>query len=201
MSRAGCIAVTGGLEVASPRVLALIGKGVTLEQVARVTRNFREAGVFVHAYLMYGFPTQTAQETVDSLEVVRQLFREQCLQSGFWHRFSATVHSPVGRDPERFGIRLLPVPPNALSRHGRFAENDLPFDDPTGVDHDALGVGLRKALYNFMHGQGLEKDVRGWFPLRVPKARIPAAFVAGSLRACDRNPWSASLPAGRSPTS
>jgi hypothetical protein len=46
---------------------------VTVEQVARVTQ-FTEAGVMVHCYLMYGYPTQTVQETVDSLEMVRQLF-------------------------------------------------------------------------------------------------------------------------------
>lgn len=181
MKQAGCIAVTGGLEVASPRVLGMINKGVTLEQVAKVTRAFHAAGVFVHAYLMYGFPTQTAQETVDSLEVVRQLFQAECLQSGFWHRFSATVHSPVGKDPEKFGIRLLPLLPKERPKHGLFAENDLRFEDPSAVDHDQLGVGLRRAIYNFMHGQGLEADVRGWFPMRVPKPKIPAKFVADSL--------------------
>jgi hypothetical protein len=178
MKKAGCLAVTGGLEVASPRVLALINKGVTLEQVSRVTRAFHQAGVFVHAYLMYGFPTQTAQETVDSLEVVRQLFKEECLQSGFWHRFSATVHSPVGKDPAKFGIRILPA---KTSEHGLFAENDLTFEDPTGVNHDALGEGLRRALYNFMHGIGLDRDVREWFSVKVPKAKIPAKLVAESL--------------------
>jgi len=181
MKKAGCLAVTGGLEVASPRVLELINKGTTVAQVAKVTKAFHRAGILVHAYLMYGFPTQTAQETVDSLEVVRQLFREECLQSGFWHRFSATVHSPVGRDPEKFGIRLLPLAEKEKSIHGLFAENDLRFLDPTPVDHDSLGLGLRRALYNFMHGQGLENDVREWFPVRVPKARIPAKLVADSL--------------------
>jgi len=178
LKKAGCLAVTGGLEVASPRVLQLINKGVTLEQVAKVTRAFHEAGVFVHAYLMYGFPTQTAQETVDSLEVVRQLFVEECLQSAFWHRFAATIHSPVGKDPARFGIRVLPSP---ATEHGLFAENDLRFEDPTGVNHDALGEGLRRALYNYMHGIGLENDVREWFGVKVPKARIPARLVAESL--------------------
>lgn len=174
MKQAGCVAVTGGLEVASPRVLGLIEKGVTVEQVARVTRAFHQAGVFVHAYLMYGFPTQTAQETVDSLEVVRQLFAEECLQSGFWHRFAATVHSPVGKNPARFGIEIREP---RRAKYGRFAENDLKFDDPTNVDHDALGMGLRRALYNFMHGEGLDLDVREWFPVKVPKTRIPAKFI------------------------
>jgi radical SAM superfamily enzyme YgiQ (UPF0313 family) len=178
LKRSGCVAVTGGLEVASPRVLELINKGVTVEQVARVTRAFHDAGVFVHAYLMFGFPTQTAQETVDSLEVVRQLFQNECLQSGFWHRFSCTVHSPVGRAPEKFGITVRePRKP----KHGRFAENDLAFEDPTPTDHEMLGVGLRRALYNFMHGEGIELDVREWFPHKVPKAKIPATLIANSL--------------------
>jgi hypothetical protein len=181
LKKAGCLAVTGGLEVASPRVLELINKGLTLEQVARVSRALHDAGIFVHAYLMYGFPTQTVQETVDSLEVVRQLFEQKCLQSGFWHRFSATVHSPVGKHPEKFGIRILPLSGKEKPRHGLFAENDLRFEDPTGVDHDALGTGLRAALYNFMHGQGVERDVRQWFPMRVPKTRIPARLVADCL--------------------
>lgn len=157
LARSGCIAVSGGLEVASDRLLKLMSKGVTIEQVARVTRALTEAGIRVHAYLMYGFPTQTVQETVDSLEVVRQLFEAGCVQSAYWHRFSATVHSPIGRDPEKFGIRLLAR--EAVS----FAENDLPFEDSTGVDHDALGLGLKRALYHYMHGIGFDREVREWF--------------------------------------
>jgi hypothetical protein len=53
----------------------------------------------VHCYLMYGYPTQTVQETVDSLEMV-QLFEAGVLQSGFWHQFAMTAHSPVGIHPE-----------------------------------------------------------------------------------------------------
>ena len=180
MARAGCIAVTGGLEVASNRLLALMQKGVTVEQVARVTRAFTDAGVMVHAYLMYGFPTETEQETVDALERVRQLFDEGCIQSAFWHRFAATVHSPIGLQPRKYGIRVFK--PRAA-----FARNELPFEDPTGTDHDLLGEGLRKALYNYMHGVGLDLDVRSWFsgprPARkVPTTQVPADLIANALR-------------------
>lgn len=181
MKEAGCVAVTGGLEVASPRILKLIDKGVTIEQVARVTHAFQNAGIFVHAYLMFGFPTQTVQETVDSLEVVRQLFQTGCLQSGFWHRFSATIHSPVGKNPEKYGIQVLE--PRTRSKFGRFAENDLNFEDPSGVNHDSLGEGLRRALYNFMYKEGIDRDVREWFSFRVPKTGVPARLVAQALEA------------------
>ncbi len=177
LKEAGLVAVSGGLEVASDRLLKLMNKGVTVEQVARVAGAFSDAGVLVHAYLMYGFPTQTVQETVDALERVRQLFAAGVIHSAFWHRFSATIHSPIGKNPAAFGIEIPPRPPVT------FAENDLSFHDPTGVDHDLLGVGLKKALYNFMHGVGLEEDVRFWFDHPVPKARVPKNLISGALKA------------------
>ncbi len=185
LAQAGCIAVSGGLEVASDRLLALMQKGVTVAQVARVTRAFTDAGIMVHAYLMYGFPTETVQDTVDALERVRQLFAAGCIQSAFWHRFSATAHAPIGLEPQRYGITLRPPP--AIT----FAHNDLAFDDPTGVDHDSLGLGLKKALYNYMHGVGLDADVRSWFaPARgrrgkhtVPATTVPANLIARALAA------------------
>jgi radical SAM superfamily enzyme YgiQ (UPF0313 family) len=163
LAESGCVAVSGGLEVASDRLLELMKKGVTVEQVARVTRAFTDAGIMVHAYLMYGFPTETEQDTVDALERVRQLFAAGCIQSAYWHRFAATAHSPIGLQPEKYGITLQP--PEDI----RFAHNDVAFHDPTGTDHDYLGAGLRKALYNYMHGVGLDDDVRMWFEPRVSR--------------------------------
>jgi Radical SAM superfamily len=165
LAESGCVAVSGGLEVASDRLLELMKKGVTVEQVARVTRAFTDAGVMVHAYLMYGFPTETVQDTIDALERVRQLFAAGCIQSAYWHRFTATAHSPIGLNPDAYGITLRP-PQNIL-----FAHNDLDFDDPVGTDHDYLGSGLRKAVYNYMHGVGLDVEVREWFEPRPQTSR------------------------------
>ena len=176
LADSGCIAISGGLEVASDRLLKLMKKGVSVDQVARVTHAFTEAGILVHAYLMYGFPTQTVQDTVDALEYVRQLFEAGCIQSGFFHRFACTVHSPVGQNPDDYGVKLVPLPPTP------FAKNDVRFIDPTGTDHDTLGVALNKALYNYMHGIGLEEDVRNWFSERVPRSRVPRNFIARALR-------------------
>jgi radical SAM superfamily enzyme YgiQ (UPF0313 family) len=176
MGDAGCVAVSGGLEVASDRLLKKMKKGVTVEQVARVTKNFRNARVLVHAYLMYGFPTQTLQETIDSLERVRQLFKAGCLSSAFWHRFSATAHSPIGLNPEEFGIQVMRD--EAVS----FAQNDLPFHDPINVDHDRLGPGLKKAVYNFMLGIGLDYNVQDWFEFKVPKTSVDPHFIEKALK-------------------
>jgi len=175
LADSGCIAISGGLEVASDRLLKLMKKGVSVDQVARVTRAFSDAGILVHAYLMYGFPTQTVQDTVDALEYVRQLFEAGCIQSGYFHRFACTVHSPVGREPQEYGISLVPPPA------GRFAKNDIDFVDPSGVDHASLGIALNKALYNYMHGLGLDQDVRSWFEQRVPRTKVPRQFIERAL--------------------
>jgi len=175
LADSGCIAISGGLEVASDRLLKLMQKGVSVEQVARVTHAFADAGIMVHAYLMYGFPTQTVQDTVDALEYVRQLFENGCIHSGFFHRFACTVHSPVGLNPQAYGIELVPLP------EGTFARNDVGFIDPTGVDHDRLGQALKKAIYNFMHGILLDQDVRAWFDIKVPKPTVSRHVIERAL--------------------
>ncbi len=175
LAQSGCIAVSGGIEAAGDRLLKFMNKGVTVAQAARTAKAFSEAGVLVHAYLMYGFPTQTVQETVDALEIVRQLFEEGCIQSGYFHRFACTVHSPVGRHPEKYGVELEALPPSP------FAKNDVAFTDGTGVDHGALGEGLARGLYNFMHGVGLDAEVHTWFDARVPRTKVKRDYIARAL--------------------
>jgi Zn-dependent metalloprotease len=85
------------------------------------------------------------------------------------------VHSPVGKNPEHYGVTLLPLPKIS------FAKNDVSFIDSSGVDHDALGIALNKALYNYMHGIGLEADVRIWFSGRVPRTKVARGFIARAL--------------------
>ena len=179
LKASGCIAVSGGLEVASDRLLKLIDKGVTVEQVAKVTRNFTEAGVMVHAYLMYGYPTQTIQETVDSLEMVRQLFEVGVLQSGFWHQFAMTAHSPVGLYPEKFGVR------KETEAIGTFANNDINYSDSTGIDHDKFSFGLKKSLFNFMHGICFDYELQDWFEFKIPKTKISPDFIFDALQEDD----------------
>jgi len=162
----GCIAVSGGLEVASDRLLQLIDKGITVAQVAVVNKNFTEAGIMVHAYLMYGFPTETMQETIDSLEMVRQLFKSGVLQSGFWHQFAMTAHSPVGLDPSKFKVKKL------SEAVGSFANNDIAHVDPTGADHEIFSYGLKKSLFNFMQHIGLDDPLQKWFDFKIPKTDV-----------------------------
>ncbi|MRT91706.1 radical SAM protein [Ancylomarina sp. 16SWW S1-10-2] len=176
LKASGCIAVSGGLEVASDRMLALINKGTTVEQVARVTNNLTESGIMVHAYLMYGFPTETVQETVDSLEMVRQLFEVGIVQSAFWHQFALTAHSPIGLDPEGYGLK-------PLYDKITFANNDIQFKDKTGIKHDKFSFGLKKSLYNYMLDIGFDMPLQDWFDFKIPHTTVKRSFIENCLQA------------------
>ncbi|MFV0270808.1 MAG: B12-binding domain-containing radical SAM protein [Macellibacteroides fermentans] len=157
LAQSGCIAISGGLEVASPRILKMINKGITVESASESMRNFTEAGIMTHAYLMYGFPTETARETIDSLEVVRNLFANGWIQSAFWHRYAMTIHSPSGICPESVGAKHVDQP------LAPFANNEIPFTTSQEIDLDFYGKGLNLATYNYMQGTGYDIPVKKWF--------------------------------------
>lgn len=175
MAKSGCIALTGGLEVASNRLLNLMNKGVTVEQAAISCKNMQDAGIMVHTYLMYGFPTQTLQETIDSLEIVRQLFKNGLVQSGFWHRYAMTCHSPSGINPQLFGVERISLKPNP------FANNEVAYIENVTYDYEGVGKGLEKSIYNFMHGIGLDEHVSEWFSLKVPPPTVPPNYIAKTI--------------------
>tara|TARA_B100000809_G_scaffold30391_2_gene26382 strand:+ start:8304 stop:10151 length:1848 start_codon:yes stop_codon:yes gene_type:complete len=175
LAMSGCIAVTGGLEVASDRLLVKMKKGVDIAQVARVTNSFSKYGVMVHAYLMYGFPTETEQETIDSLEVVRQLFENNCIQSAFWHKFTTTIHSPIGKDPEQFDIKITGP------KFKGFAQNDLIHKDPTGAKHQIYTKGLNRALNSYLNGKDFDVELGEWFGFDTLSTSMNKTMIQESL--------------------
>lgn len=175
MALAGCVAVSGGLEVADERILKLINKGITVEQVSIVCYNFQKAGIMVHAYLMYGFPSQTEQELINSHEYVRQFFKNKLIQSGFWHQFILTIHSPISKNPTKFGIEIT------SNINNSFSNNNLAHFDKSGVDYQKYSSGLKKAIYNYMHGVGLEMKLQNWYDFRIPKPSVKSNEIKNIL--------------------
>ena len=175
LAKAGCVAVSGGLEVASDRLLEMIGKGTTIEQATLAMRNFYYAGIMVHTYLMYGLPTESLQETVDAAEVVRQMFRAELIGSAFWHRYAMTVHSRSGQEPEAFGVRRKDRLPNP------FANNEVPFAENRGYSLDMVGDALNLSLANYLVGSGLERPVHKWFASKVPATTVIPSLITDHL--------------------
>jgi hypothetical protein len=106
--------------------------------------------------------------------MVRQLFELGTIQSGFWHQFALTAHSPIGLDPEAYGI----VP---QLKEISFANNDVQFQDSTGIDHSKFSFGLKKSLINFMHGIGFDLPLSEWFDFKIPRTKISPDYIAQCL--------------------
>jgi len=105
------------------------------------------------------------------------------LQSGFWHQFAMTAHSPVGMFPEKFGV--VPTFPPLEELGVVFANNDINFVDNTGIDHDKFSFGLKKSLFNFMHGICFDFELQEWFDFKIPKTKIHPDFISDALSEAD----------------
>jgi hypothetical protein len=58
-----------------------------------------------------------------------------------------------------------------------FADNDVEHIDTTGADHDSYSFGLKKSLFNYMQGIGLDESLHKWFERKVPKTSVSADYI------------------------
>lgn len=158
MAAGGCIAVSAGLECATDRMLVLMNKGVSEKDASAVCRALSDAGMLVHLYMMYGFPTQTKEEAVMSLEILRKLFKNKYVHSAFWHRFALTCHSPALGRRKELGTRVRTRNAKAV-----FARNEIRFSEKDPPDWAKIGAGLNAALYNYQRGVCLNFPASEWF--------------------------------------
>ncbi|MBP7902116.1 MAG: radical SAM protein [Spirochaetes bacterium] len=164
LSAAGCIGVSGGLEAANGRILELMNKGVTLEEAITACANFSNAGIMVHSYLIYGFPTQTEQEISDSLETVRQMFKNGYLTSAFFHRYAMTIHSDSGMNSAKYGVR-------ACLKINPFANNETAYSGDV-CDYSKYSNGLRSALNCYNMNSEIDKSVLAFFDFAFKKPGV-----------------------------
>ncbi len=168
----GLTGVSAGLEVASNDGLDNVHKGINIQSVVSACAAFKEAGILVHSYMIYGFYDETPQQLINSLETLRQLFKAGLIDSAFYHKFSLTEHSTIykewkeGKHP---GLHPLPVDENAFSSYERcFKEESR---------SEKYGNGVQTALSNWMHGQSLEKNITKWFDFPMPQPTVSKHLV------------------------
>ena len=179
MKKSGCIAVTGGMETANERILQLINKGISLNDTIQVLNNFSKNNILVHTYLIYGIPTETKEETVNSLEIVRQLFYHNLIKSAYYHRFALTIHSFIYNNPQKYNITIKDKKIN------KFANNDIEYIDNNKNNIDSISYGLNKAIYNFNYRKCLNDKIASWFDEKIP-CNISKSFVADIIKNQDR---------------
>ncbi len=112
--RSGCRKLIFGLESYNQRVLDSMKKGVELEVVDKTTEECLRIGIAMHFYLICGFPTETREEVMDSVNFV--LDNQKLLDSpGFSciaSQFDLEKGTPLEKNPAEWGITKIYTPPD-----------------------------------------------------------------------------------------
>jgi hypothetical protein len=175
LAAAGLIGVSGGVEVATDSGLARLDKGVTMAEITACLSAFKAAGVRTHGYFIYGWYDQAEQEIIDSAHAARALFRAGLLDSGFWHKFILTCHSPVYTQltaPDAVGLPHVLKDDGGLSGLGGRSgigglfHCDLRFSGERR--YDKYGPGL-DALMDAWNSGDTSMPVNKAFAFRTPK--------------------------------
>ena len=178
LSYGGLIGVSGGIEIATGNGLDGIHKGTDIDTIVGACCAFKENGILVHAYMIYGYWNQNDQDTINSMETLRQFYASGLLDSSFWHKFVLTRHSRIYSEWKN-GMHgnLKPIEPKGA---GIFAKNGLHFE---GEGKSAkFGNGLNAALQAWMHGECLNKKVNRWFDFKTPEPTVKADYIEESIR-------------------
>lgn len=177
-SYSGLVGVSGGIEIATGSGLDGIHKGTDIDSIVGACCAFKENGVLVHAYMIYGYWNQSDQDTINSMETLRQMYAAELLDSSFWHKFVLTRHSRIYSEWEK-GMHpdLKPIEPKGA---GVFAKNGLHFQ---GEDRsEKFSDGLNRALQAWMHGESLNKKVNRWFDFKTPEPTVKSDYIEESIR-------------------
>lgn len=182
LSAGGLTAVSAGIEIATGNGLSAVNKGTDMENIVNACCAFKEAGILIHSYMIFGFWNQSVQDLIDSMEALRQLFEAGLLDSAFWHKFTLTLHSTVyeeykkGKYPE---LKILP------QKKTQFAKNDLHFEGEE--KSEKFSAPLNAALELWMHGEKLSKPVESYFPFKMPKPSIAKDYIASLIAKYEEN--------------
>ena len=102
LSLAGCKMLYFGLESASERVLNCMDKGIKKEDVLRICKYCRDAGIWTHLFLIFGFPTETYKEARETMDFILQ--NNDKIRSMSFGGFQLTKHSKVYEKPSMFSV-------------------------------------------------------------------------------------------------
>lgn len=105
MHRAGARAILWGVESGSQRLLDLMEKGTKVEEMEGVLRAASEVGIWNMAFVLFGFPTETREEFLETLGFLKR----NRLHIGTLGQsiFTLEIDSPVYRTPEKFKVREI----------------------------------------------------------------------------------------------
>ncbi|MBI4162426.1 MAG: radical SAM protein [Candidatus Aenigmarchaeota archaeon] len=72
MKQAGCTGIVVGIESGSAKILKDIKKGIVPEQIYNAAKIIKDNGVIYSAFFMMGFPTETKEDIMETVKVMKE---------------------------------------------------------------------------------------------------------------------------------
>lgn len=124
MRDAGCLKIVFGLETFNQRMMDFMKKGIQQEHVRRISDDCVDLGIAVHCYVIVGFPTETEQEALETMNFIVQNTK---LNSSYGFScqpclFDLEKEAPIMSDPGGYGIRRIMRPASEDLSLGFFYE-------------------------------------------------------------------------------
>ena len=109
LRNSGCVGVSVGFESANERILKLMDKGTQIDKMEAQIRALTEAGIGVQIMGFTGFPTETFDEALESVNFLEKM-RNYYVFGGLG-TFSLTAGALVAKKPTEYGLRNLRFSP------------------------------------------------------------------------------------------
>jgi GNAT superfamily N-acetyltransferase len=170
LSRAGVRMIRWGVETGHPRILKLMNKGTNLKDTLRVLRDASEAGIWNHATMILGFPTETMDEARETIGFLDK--NSDIIHSSIFFRFVLLNHSYIIKHPDEFGLQSVSQDTNPFSY-------DYRFTCSKGMDGETLSSflsGAQEYRIEEMYGHPF------WFYLRIREYLLLYASKYGLKR-------------------
>lgn len=161
MHASGCQKLVFGLESYNQRMLDLMKKGTKVDVVKRVLDECLKAGISFHLYIIIGFPTETANEALETIGFV--LNKEYLDSPGFSclpSLFGMEKDSPITQNPSEYGLRSMMAPKGEDLGLGYFyeVEQGMSTEEAERMYHYAISQLSEKLCpfpYNYSMSDGL----------------------------------------------
>ena len=127
MYEAGVRLIRWGVETGHPRILKLMNKGTRLDDTVRVLHDASEAGIWNHACMILGFPTETLEEAEVTIDFLSR--HKDIIHSSILYQFTLLDHSYIYNNPREFGI-------TEVQPHGNVFSNVLRYTTSRGMKPD-----------------------------------------------------------------
>jgi len=105
LSDSGLKMIIWGVESGSDRILKLINKGTNTKDIKQVLSDSHKSGIKNVCYTLFGFPTETKEEFLKTLNFLKD--NSQNIDLASTSVFGLQKNTPIYNNPEKYGIKKI----------------------------------------------------------------------------------------------